>query len=88
MNKGTMHMSRPYPFPYGFVTGTRIADGDNVDCYILTKDRMAAGTIVECEAIGMLEQLEDGKVDHKVLAALPGNRIEISRVYRYKSKYR
>jgi inorganic pyrophosphatase len=75
--KGTQQVSRPYPFPYGFVTGTTTTDGDGVDCYIITKDRIAAGSIVECEAIGLLEQLEDGKVDYKVLAALPGQNTEI-----------
>jgi hypothetical protein len=32
---------------------------------------------VECEPIGLLEQDEDGEVDHKVLAALPGQHIEL-----------
>jgi len=33
---------------------------------------------VECEPIGLLEQDEDGEVDHKVLAAMPGQEVELS----------
>ena len=76
--KGTRRSSRPYPYPYGFILGTRAADGDNVDCYLITNERLQSGTIVECEAIGLLEQDEDGEVDHKVLAAMPGQDVEVS----------
>jgi inorganic pyrophosphatase len=70
--RGTSQISRSYPYPYGFIIGTRAADGDCLDCYLTTKDTLKADTIVECEPIGLLEQVEDGEVDHKVLAAIPG----------------
>ncbi len=69
--------SRPYPYPYGFVVGTRAADGDSVDCYLITREALEAGTIVECESVGLLVQYEDEEIDHKVLAALPGREIEL-----------
>ncbi|HEX5692936.1 MAG TPA: inorganic diphosphatase [Roseiflexaceae bacterium] len=65
----------PYPYAYGFVLGTRAADGDCVDCYVLATAPLAAGAIVVCEPIGLLEQDEDGEVDHKVLAALPNEEV-------------
>ena len=71
-------MSRPFPYPYGFIVGTSAADGDCVDCYILTMDRLQAGSIVECNPVGLLEQDEDGAIDHKVLAALPGQDIVVN----------
>ena len=74
--KGTRRISRPYPYPYGFIMGTRAADGDNVDCYLITHERVQPGTIVECQPIGLLEQDEGGEVDHKVLAVLPGQEVE------------
>jgi inorganic pyrophosphatase len=67
----TRHGSRPYPYPYGFIIGTSAADGDCVDCYLITSDQVTSGTIVECEAVGLLLQDEDGEIDHKVLAAMP-----------------
>jgi len=74
--KETRQVFRPYPYPYGFILGTTAAEGDNVDCYIITHDSLKPGTIVECEPIGLLEQDEDGEVDHKVLAVLPGQDVE------------
>lgn len=68
----TRKMTRPYPFPYGFIVGTRNADGGAVDCYVLTERPIPTGTMVEGEPAGLLEQFEDGEVDHKVLAILPG----------------
>ena len=65
-------VSAAYPFPYGFVVGTKAGDGDAADCFILTARNLASGTIADCEPVGLLEQVEDGEVDHKVLAVLPG----------------
>lgn len=62
----------PYPYPYGFVVGTLADDGGAVDCYLLTKRPIPAGSLVDGEVAGILEQLENGEVDHKVLAVLPG----------------
>jgi inorganic pyrophosphatase len=74
---GTRRVSRPYPYPYGFIIGTSAADGDGLDCYLITHDRLKQGAIVECEPVGLLEQDEDGEVDHKVLAAIPGQAVEL-----------
>lgn len=75
--KARTRMSRSFPYPYGFVIGTSAADGDCVDCYIISQDKLKAGSIVECEPLGLLEQIEDGNVDHKVLAGLPGQHVEL-----------
>jgi inorganic pyrophosphatase len=74
--QGTRQVSRSYPYPYGFIVGTRTADGDGVDCYLITQQVLEPGTIVECEPVGLLEHDEDGEVDHKVLAALPGQAVD------------
>lgn len=73
----TLHGSRPYLYPYGFIVDTSAADGDCVDCYIITSDKISAGSIVECEPVGLLLQDESGEIDHKVLAALPGQEVEL-----------
>src|SRR5687768_16249076 len=75
--KGTRRVSRPYPYPYGFILGPSGADGDNLDCYLITNQSLRSGTIVECEPIGLMEQDEDGEVDHKVLAVIPGLAVEV-----------
>src|SRR5688500_13081946 len=65
-------VSAAYPFPYGFVVGTKAGDGDAADCFVLTARKLSSGAIIDCEAVGLLEQVEDDQVDHKVLAVLPG----------------
>lgn len=75
--KGTRPGSLPYIYPYGFILGTRAEDGDSVDCYIITQDHLLAGSIVECDPIGLLEQDEDGEIDHKVLASMPNQQVEV-----------
>jgi len=74
----TRQSARPYPYAYGFIVGTMAEDGDAVDCYVLTKDGVTAGEIVECEPLGLLEQDEDGEIDHKVLAGLSGQEVDLN----------
>ena len=65
-------VSGPYPFPYGFVPGTRAPDGDCVDCLVITDRPLRTGEFVDCEPVALMEQTEGGVVDHNVLAVLPG----------------
>ena len=74
---GTRAGSQPYPYPYGFVVGTNAEDGACVDCYLITSEQVKAGSIVECEPVGLLLQDEGGEMDHKVLAVLSGQSVEI-----------
>jgi inorganic pyrophosphatase len=69
---GTVEVSAAYPYPYGLLLGTSGGDGDAVDCFVLTETRLRSGSIVACEPIGLLEQVEDGAIDHKVLAVPSG----------------
>jgi len=68
----TVDVSASYPYPYGFVIGTVSGDHDAVDCFVLTSEPLTAGTMLECDPIGLLEQVEDGEIDHKVLAVPSG----------------
>jgi inorganic pyrophosphatase len=70
-------VSRAYPYPYGFVLGTRGGDGDAVDCFVLTTAILRSGSVVACEPLGLLEQIEDGEIDHKVLAAVAGETVAL-----------
>src|SRR3989344_1377201 len=80
--KKTVTVSRKYPSPYGFILNTTSGDGDNVDAFIITDQPLKSGKIVECEPVGLMEQMEKSwneskgdreKVDHNVLAALSGD---------------
>lgn len=68
---GSIALNEPYPFPYGFILETATDDGDNVDCYVFTQQKLSTNTIVECNPIGLLELFENSESDHKILAVLP-----------------
>jgi inorganic pyrophosphatase len=72
-------VSRAYPFPYGFIIDTVAADGDCLDCFVITNQELHTGDIVECEAIGLMEQVEDGLPDNNVLARLLDEQPTITR---------
>jgi len=68
----TARLPRPYPYPYGFIIATTAADGDNVDCYVFGDDSLKPGSVVDCEVVGLLDQIESDEPDHKVLAVVAG----------------
>ena len=74
----TRKLQRAYPFPYGFIIGTESGDGMCLDCFLLTRDSITSGEIMEAEPIGMFEQIEDGKEDHNILAVPVGQRFELT----------
>jgi len=76
--KETRRMPLPCPYAYGFILDTKAADGDNLDCYLITREKLKSGTIVACEPIGLLEQYEGDEVDFKVLATLPGEEVQVN----------
>jgi inorganic pyrophosphatase len=67
-------VARPYPYAYGFVLATTAADGDNADCYVFGDDGLKPGAIVDCEVVALLDQIESGEPDHKVLAVVAGQK--------------
>jgi len=66
-----------YPYPYGYLLDTKAADGDELDCYVITKTKLQTASIVECDVIGMVEYVEDGMPDHKILVTLKGQRATV-----------
>jgi inorganic pyrophosphatase len=70
--KGSVPVARAYPLPYGFILGTTSEDGGNLDCFVLTDRILHRGDIVDCSVVGLMEQFEDGKPDHNILAMLEG----------------
>jgi inorganic pyrophosphatase len=75
----TERVSRPYPYAYGFVIGTTSGDGDNLDCFVVTDRELTTGEIVSCVAVALLEQTQDGDVDHDVIAVPAGEAARLPR---------
>jgi inorganic pyrophosphatase len=69
---GTAEVSAAYPFAYGFVIGTRAGDGDAADCFVISERKLASGATVDCEPLALLEQIEDGEIDHKLITVPRG----------------
>jgi GrpB-like predicted nucleotidyltransferase (UPF0157 family) len=73
----TVPIDVTYPYPYGYILDTLAADGDELDCYVLTRKKLETASVVECEPIGMVEWFEDGDEDHKILTVLQGESREV-----------
>ncbi len=62
----------PYPANYGFIPGTRMdkaqgGDGDALDLFVLCAG-VPSGTVLEVQPIGIIELLDAGERDDKVIA--------------------
>jgi inorganic pyrophosphatase len=57
-----------YPGDYGFVPSTLSEDGDPLDVLVLVDNPSFSGCLIEVRAIGMLEMIDQGKTDEKILA--------------------
>jgi inorganic pyrophosphatase len=84
--KGSIPVARAYPFPYGFILGTTSEDGGNLDCFVLTNRALRRGDVVACSIVGLMEQFEDGALDHNILAALEGESASVTESVKSKLK--
>ena len=62
-----------YPGDYGFIPSTLAADGDPLDCLVLVDAPSFSGCVMEVRPIGMLEMLDQGLADEKVLCVGKNN---------------
>ena len=64
----TIYSSLTYPYPYGYILNTKVSDGENLDCFVISDKEFNVGDIIECNPIAMTEWFENGEADHKILA--------------------
>lgn len=57
-----------FPFNYGFIPNTLGGDGDALDVIVLSSAPIKSGEAVSCKIIGMLETLDRGEEDNKIIA--------------------
>lgn len=62
-----------YPGDYGFFPQTLAADGDPLDMLVLVDTPSFPGCLIEVRPIGLLEMLDQGVKDEKVLAVARHN---------------
>ncbi|MGH7756882.1 MAG: inorganic diphosphatase, partial [Vulcanimicrobiaceae bacterium] len=63
-----LHSPIYYPGDYGFVPRTLAEDDDPLDVLILVVQPTFTGCFVRARPIGLLEMIDDGKPDEKILA--------------------
>jgi len=56
-----------WPYNYGEILDTLGGDGDKLDAIIMSSQPLEIGQIVECRTVGMMELLDRGQEDNKIL---------------------
>ncbi len=77
-----LHSPVFYPGDYGFVPRTLALDDDPLDVLILVAEPTFSGCLVVARPIGLLNMIDDGKSDDKVLA-VPVGEPEYAEVFNY-----
>lgn len=57
-----------FSYNYGLIPQTKAQDGDHLDAMVLNEEALKIGEIVPCRAIGMIEMIDRGEEDHKIIA--------------------
>ncbi len=68
------YTASPYPFDYGFVPQTLWDDGDALDVVVLTTYPIAPGILVEVRPVAVIEMIDDGESDFKVVGVPKNDR--------------
>ena len=68
-----LHSPVHYPGDYGFIPSTLSDDGDPLDVLVLVPGPSFPGCVQEVRPIGLLEMLDQGVLDEKVLAVGKNN---------------
>ena len=68
-----LHSPVHYPGDYGFIPSTLSDDGDPLDVLVLGRQPTFCGCLSEVRPIGVLEMLDQGVLDEKILAVGIGN---------------
>lgn len=62
-----LYSSVQYPYDYGFVPNTLADDGDPLDGMVMIEEPTFPGCIIAARPIGMLEMIDGGDRDEKIL---------------------
>jgi inorganic pyrophosphatase len=57
-----------YPANYGFIPQTLAEDDDPLDVLVLCQEAVDPLTLVQARAIGLMTMIDNGRMDHKILA--------------------
>jgi inorganic pyrophosphatase len=63
-----LHTSMQYPHNYGFIPKTLGEDHDPLDVWVMCSESLTELSIIECFAIGVIDMLDNGEGDEKIIA--------------------
>ena len=63
-----LYTSTHYPANYGFIPRTFADDGDPLDVLVLMSEALDPLTLVRCYPIGVINMIDNGKNDEKIIA--------------------
>ncbi|MCL2508323.1 MAG: inorganic diphosphatase [Oscillospiraceae bacterium] len=63
-----LYTSTHYPANYGFIPRTYAEDEDPLDVLVLCSEPIIPASLVHCTPIGVLSMIDEGSVDHKIIA--------------------
>lgn len=63
-----LYTSTHYPANYGFIPKTLADDGDPLDVLVLCNEPINPLVLVECYPIGVINMIDNGKNDEKIIA--------------------
>lgn len=63
-----LYTATHYPHNYGFIPKTLADDGDALDVLVISSEPIVPLALVECRPIGMLDMIDGGSKDAKILA--------------------
>jgi inorganic pyrophosphatase len=81
-----LHSPVHYPGDYGFIPSTLSEDGDPLDVLVLVPGPSFPGCVQEVRPIGLMEMMDQGVLDEKVLA-VGKNNPRYSNVWNYTDIY-
>lgn len=68
-----LHSSVMYPIDYGLIPRTYYLDGDPLDAMVLVSEKTFPGVVIEARPIAMMEMIDQGDVDNKILTVAKGD---------------
>lgn len=69
-----------YPASYGFINCTLADDNDPLDVFLLGNDVPVPGTVLNLKVDGMIEFIDNGEKDHKILAKFEQDYVRMSQI--------
>lgn len=67
--KVSRKFSGTIPYNYGFIPKTLSPDGDCLDVIVWSDERIEALSLVECSVVGMMECVQEGVSDDKIIVS-------------------